>query len=60
MVPREQDDLINLVQGFRFMKQNNLDTGFNREEKLELVKKMKVVQVKAGQRIFKDDEVEID
>ena len=60
MVPREQDDLINLVQGFRFMKQNNLDTGFNREEKLELVNKMKVVQVKAGQRIFKDDEVEID
>ena len=60
MGPREQDDLINLVQGFRFMKQNNLDTGFNREEKLELVKKMKVVQVKAGQRIFKDDEVEID
>lgn len=52
MTPKEEDKIIDLIQEFRFIKQNQLDVGLTRDEKLELVKMFKLKKFKAGQRIF--------
>lgn len=60
----DKNMMIELIEDFRFMSHNglnfNLKKDHEREDKLNLIRRLKLKKVKAGTRIFAEDEKNIE